>query len=642
MSTRLRMKRDRMTRICLWGVLSLIAILLYLCAHPIIWQSDERFLPGTTITLDASGDFLLVVDYDLFEESPKRFPAMAFSLAWLNTIQQEIGPVTLMDAQGFSDAALDKYRCIILTHSASSHDAWVPKLRNYLERGGPLVMEMPTGALRAIASADGKGGIRNVQNITYAAGLSDELQKNLSALDLSNRTQIIGSASPLDDSTTYLTIDGIPAVYAKKYSIGHVITLDFNYGMLLTSLQQGRPLDDFSIRDIHDSSAIETSDLALNADFPYDTPLADVLERFLLYGVLDHYMPVVGLWPFFDGQMGALLVTHQERGMGDDAAWMPEYEATFKATSTMFISAPPHLTQDGVATFKKNHTELGLAFDLTSASPAVQPQGPLSFSPVWRRLTLSEQTESLKQALGEGTILLSAHAQDGMWHTHYTWPFRAMTAAEFKADASYRAPYEKPGYAFMTGMPFMPIDTNGKLFNITEFPIAFPRIEHDSDTEHLQKLLEKSANADHACIGVTFEPDFFMRKPSFETFRAWKNIYRIASDNQHWVTGIMPYFRFTRARFNAELTSRLSTGKSQNKKNRSLRIDALAPESGMMVLVPGSMDDLKFSQARRVPRGREDAVLADTLTPIPVSVFGFERVLVPLSKGFNAIDVVYE
>ena len=231
------MKRDRITRLFLWGAISLIAVILFFCAHPIIWQSDERLSPGTTITLDASGDFLLVVDYDLFEESPKRFPEMEFSLAWLNTIQQEIGPVTLLDAQGFSDATLDKYRCVILTHSASSHDAWAPKLRNYLERGGTLVMEMPTGALRTIASADGKGGLRNVQNITYAAGLSDELQKNLSALDLSNRTQIIGSASPLEDSTTYLTIDGIPAVYEKKYATGHVITLDFNYGMLMTSLQ---------------------------------------------------------------------------------------------------------------------------------------------------------------------------------------------------------------------------------------------------------------------------------------------------------------------------------------------------------------------------------------------------------------------
>lgn len=643
MSTRARMRRDRRIRICLWGTVLLVGIVLYLCAHPIIWHSEDRLAAGTTITLEASADFLIVVDYDLFENTPRRFTDMEFSLAWLNTLQQEIGPVSLLDAQGFADASLDKYRCIILTHSASAHDAWVPKLKNYLERGGTLVLEMPSGALRTIASADGKGGMRNVQNVTYASGLPDEFQKMLSTLDLANRTQIIGSAAPLEDSTTYLMIDGIPAIYAKEYATGHVITLDFNYGMLLTSLQQGRPLDDFSLRNYHDSSAFETSDLAVTDNIPYDTPLADLLERFLLYGVLDHYLPVVGLWPYFDGQMGTLLVTHQEHGMGDNAAWMPAYESTFKATSTMFVATPPSLTQAGLETFRQFHTEIGLSFDLTSSLKAVEPIGPIAFSPVWRRLTLSEQTDALKKTLGDDHPLFSAQSHDGYWHKHYTHTFRMLAAADFKADASYRAPSDKPGYAFMTGMPFMPLDINGKLFNIMEFPMAFPKMENPAEAEYLQKLLEKSAASDHACIGIIFEPDFFIRKPSLDTFRIWKTIYRTASDNRHWVTGIMPYLRFTRARFNAELTSRVTSTRSPNKRGRVLRLESLAPESGMMVMVPATLNDSRFSQARRgIHRVREDALLADTLTPVPVSVFGMERMLVPLAKGFNAIDIVYE
>lgn len=640
MSVRARLKRDRLTRLWLWGSIVLFGILLYLCTNPVVWQSDERLSAGTTITLDASSDFLIVVDYDLFEDAPRRFSDMAFSLSWLNTLQQEIGPVTLMDSEQFTEAELDKYRCIILTHSASSHDAWVPKLRNYLERGGTLVMEMPAGALRAIASADGKGGLRNVQNITYATDLPDELQKALFSLDLSNRTQIIGSAAPLDDSTTYLTIDGIPAIYAKKYATGHVITVEFNYGMLLTSLQQGRPLDDFSLRDFHDSPAFETSDLAVTGDMPYDTPLADVIERFLLYGVLDRYFPVVGLWPFFDGQMGALLVTHQESGMGDRATWMPEYEATFKATSTMFITSPTKITNEGFQTFRQYHTEPGLSFDLNQDAQAIAPLGPISFSPVWRRLTLSEQTDDLKARLGENQHLLSSQAYNGHWDAHYTRPFRALAAADFKADASYRAPNDKSGYAFMTGLPFLPLDINGKIFNIMEFPIAFPHPNAQADAEQLQTFLEKSAATDHACIGITLEADLFIHKPNLDTFRVWKNIYRMASDHHHWVTGILPYFRFTRARFNAELTSRVTPS---NKKNRVLKIESLAPESGMTVMVPASLGEMKFVEARRgIHRVREDVQLSDSLTPVPVSVFGFERMLVPLSKGFNAIDIVYE
>ena len=63
----------------------------------------------------------------------------------------------------------------------------------------------------------------------------------------------------------------------------------------------------------------------------------------------------------------------------------------------------------------------------------------------------------------------------------------------------------------------------------------------------------------------------------------------------------------------------------------------------MTVMVPASLGEMKFVEARRgIHRVREDVQLSDSLTPVPVSVFGFERMLVPLSKGFNAIDIVYE
>lgn len=627
----------------MWGAIIAGIVITCLCFHPFTWQTEDRVMAGSPITLTAQSDFLIVVDYGNFEASPNAFDKMNFSLTWLNTLQQEIGPVSLMDADDFATTDLSSYRCIIITKSAATHDAWVPKLRSFLERGGTLVMEMPEGAMRTIASADGKGGLRAAQNITFTSGIAPELQTALAALDLSNRTEVIGSAGPLDDSTTYMTIDGVPVMYTKKYAMGHVVTVDFNYGMLITSLQQGRPLDNFSIRNQHDTTAIETSDLSVPDGMSLETPLADLIERFLFYGVIGQVMPVVGYWPYFDGTMGALLVSHHEQGIGDLAVWMPEYEATFKATSTMFVKAPVRLTEEGAAALRSYRTEVGLAYDLSSSAEASKPLGPMQFSPIWQRLNLSEQMASVLSVLGENAAITTSQSVNGLWSSHYTRQFRALAAADLKADASYRPPTGTAGYAFMTGMPFMPLDTNGKLFNLMEFPVTHAMVETDEDIETVQKFLVDSESNTHECLNITLEPNFFIEKPSIATFNAWKQLYVTAHEHNHWITSITYFIRFSRARYNAELQSREGTGTYNNKRTHVLRLETLAPETGMMLSVPATRGQKQFVEARRgVNRVRDDARLPETLTPKPVTVFGFERLLLPLSKGFNAIDIVYE
>ena len=638
------MIRDRRIRFFLWGSVCVISILAYFCFHPWIWRTDSHQTTGSSVILDTTSDFLLVVDYGAFESQPEQYAETSFSLAWLNTLQQEIGPVSLLDAPQFLDVDLSRYRFVILTRSASGHGTWLPKIRSFLERGGTVVMEMPKGELRALASADGHGGIRQAQNITYLAGLGSEYMEALAGLNLSNMTQIAGSAGPLDDSTTWMTIDGVPVVYSKSYALGTVITVDFNYGMLLTSLQQGRPLDDFRIRNVAGTSAIETMDLALRESTAL--PLADILERFLIYGVLNEHMPVVNFWPFFDGMDGALIVSHREEGIGDAALWMPQYEATFKATSTLFATCPLAFTEDGLDGLIQSHAELGLLFDIQAdeRSRAKEPVGVFRFSPVWRLLNVEEQAQGIKALLPEKTPLLSAQSRDGLWQAHYTYAFRMLASAGFRADASYRSSLESPGYGFATGFPFMPIDTNGLVFNILEFPVLFPEMTDASQAEVLEQYLTASEKAHHEVLSVGFEPGAYARDPKAEAFETWQSVYRLASEHRHWITSILNYFRFSRARFSSELKTRVvEMTNAHNKKMQVIRIETLAPEAGMYVTVPKKLGTWNYSDTRRgAQRVREDGVLSDSLQTRPVSLFGYERVLVPLTKGFNAIDVIYE
>ena len=644
MSRRSEMIRDRRIRFFLWGSICVIIVLAYFCFHPWIWRTDSHQTAGSSVILDTTSDFLLVVDYGAFASSPEQFAETSFSLAWLNTLQQEVGPVSLLDAPQFLDVDLSKYRCLILTRSVSRHSTWQPKVRSFLERGGTVVMEMPEGELRALASADGKGGIRQAQNITYLSGLAPEYMEALAGLNLSNMTQIAGSAGPLDESTTWMTIDGVPVVYSKSYALGTVVTVDFNYGMLLTSLQQGRPLDDFKIRNVTGTSSIETMDLAMRESV--ELPLADILERFLIYGVINESMPVVSFWPFFDGMDGALIVSHREEGLGDAAVWMPQYEATFKATSTLFATYPLAFSDDGLDKLLQIHAELGLLFDLQvdERSRAKDPVGMFKFSPVWRLLNVEEQALGMKAVLPEKTPLLSAQSRDGIWFSHYTHAFRTLSTAGFRADASYRSASDAPGYGFSTGFPFMPIDTNGLMFNILEFPVQFPDMKDAAQLEILTQYLTASEKAHHELISISLEPGAYARDPNAEMFETWQSVYRLASEHRHWITSILNYFRFSRARFSSELKTRVvEMTNNHNKKMQVIRIETLAPEAGMYVSVPKKLSNWNYSDTRRgVQRVREEGVLSDSLQTRPVSLFGYERVLVPLTKGFNAIDVIYE
>lgn len=643
MSRRSQQLKDRRIRVLLWGAICLALALIYFCMHPIKWKTESLRASGAPISLESISDYLIVVDYSAFKSSPNDYMDMSFSLAWLNTFQQEIGPVALMGSDEFQNADLRSYRTILLTASASSQDTWGPRIRSFLERGGNVVMEMPSAGLRSIASADGKGGIRTTQTMTFAQGMPAEYMEALSSLHLSNMTQLIGSAGPLEDAHTWMTIDGVPVIYSKNYALGRVITVDFNFGMLITSLQQGRPLDNFEIRNFRDSSRIETSDLGVAENLTL--PLADILERFFIYGVLNEGYPVVGLWPFFDAMDGALLVSHTENGSGDSALWMTQYEATFKAASTIFVTSPLTLTDSGLDIVDEVHAEIGLMFDIFSDefSRAREPIGPFKISPVWRQLNVNEQIDAVKARLDEHTPLITSQTRDGLWSSHYTQAFKMLSAAGFKADASYRSGEDNVGYAFSTGIPFMPVDTNGLMFNILEFPVIFPKMTTQESASQLESFLTASEQTHHEVLSLSFEPGEFAQNPVAETFQVWQSVYKMATQHKHWVTSFLNYFRFSRARYTAELRTRVSEMQINHKKVQVLRVELLAPEAGMNISVPKMIGERAFVEARRgLQRVRDDTVLSDATPAKPVSVSGFERILIPLSKGFNAIDVVYE
>ena len=544
------LNRDALIRLVFWGSVLLAAFLYYLQQDPIRLDSEEALASGYALVLEAKSDVALVIDYSSYPEEATRFDEIDFSLAWLNTLQQEIGPVALFDAQELQEVDLGGFRMVFLTRSAASNEALLPKLQSYVDRGGLLILELPSGSIREAFSADGLGGDRDPQKITNALGLENELMAALGELPLS--TRLIGSSGPLDGAETLLTIDGVPVIYCKTVGAGHALTFDFDYGMLLTAIQQGQPSDELRVRNRRGSEAVETADLpAEDRLIDLDIAAADLLERFVIYGAVGRYYPVVGFWPYFDSMDGAFLVSHDEHGMGDAAAWMAEYEAEFSGSSSYFIRAPGEMTQVGLETLHGLGVDVAVEWNRHFDEGGLyRPVGVLGVEPFERALSLDEQIESLLGIYDNLPALVTVRSFNNLWGRDWAKPFQTMHAAELRADASYAPPRGEIGYLFGTGMPFMPIDDTGLGFDLLEFPTLLVAEGTTEERERLVELLDRSQAGDHQTLSVSFDPDTFLYEPSTHFYKNWRDAYRLAAERNHWITSVRNLYRFSRARHN--------------------------------------------------------------------------------------------
>ncbi|MDX9724107.1 MAG: hypothetical protein RBU37_25390 [Myxococcota bacterium] len=634
---------DAFWRIVLWSTVLLGVGVAYFDANPILVDAEEELAPGSVLALDAVSDVLLIVDYGSMISNPERFEDVDFSLAWLNTLQQEVGPVAIADAEKVAQLDLSAYRLVVVTRSAASQDAWLPKLKGYVDRGGTLVLEMPQGSVRESFSADGLGERRSPQQITYMAGLLEDLQ--LALQQISPPTEIVGSSGPLDGAETLMTIDGVPVIYRKQLGAGWVISVDFDYGRLLTALQQGMPHEGFRVRSVRGDDQVESIDLAYaDALIESSVPLADVLERFLIYGVIDGSSPIIGFWPFFDGMDGALVMTHDERSMGDASIWMAAHEKPFKASSTYFVRVPASMTEDGLGALTNLGIDIGMEWNRGSESDgAYEGFGLFGVEPVQRAMSLSEQLAGLDGTAANLPSVISVRHRDFLWSRQWEEPFAAMTAAGFRADSSYAAPRGRLAYAFGTGLPFMPLSREGLAFPMLEFPVSLVANGSLTERDELSRALSDSQVRDHQLLSVAFSPAEFADAPSVQWYLNWRDSYRMAAEKNHWITSVRNFYRFSRGRHNSEIRANRSETVLSGRSVTLLRVETLALESGMSLCVPRRIGTRTFSEARRgLQRVQGDKTPADKLISRDIMVMGYERVLLPLTKGFNSIDIIFE
>lgn len=659
-------------RAVLWSVVAIIAALYYFQQSPWHVKSDEPIAKPLEIVREAKADVLLVLDYASIQASPAPFEQKDWSAAWINLLEQEIGPLTVATPRSLSHRVLEDSRVVVLTSSVTTglSDSLLAQLKEHAAKGNTLVIERPSGALRDAFSADGRANTRRGREITFAKDIPEPYLTQLRASPLS--TDYIGSTKALPDATTLLAIDGAPVVYAKPIGKGHVITIDFDLGEQLVAMQQGKPQGSFHVRSKDPTRAEpRTDDLVLDDQLKgANIPYADLLERFIAHSVIGRYASLPFFWTYPAGARGVVISVHEDDVLGDGGGWMLEYESEHKGNSTLLTATNSGLTAAGAATIHRMGGDIGLLWRMDNTPQGyVERLGLGGFMPLARPVSLSKQLDALKQPLPVNYVR-SACIAGHYWSEDWAWPFKLLAEQNIRIDTSYALP-RTSGYAFGTGLPFLAMTEEGLPLGIRELPIVVP--DQPTEGPALLSLLEQSQRGHHMAITVSTSPATFADYPHMEAFERWLATFDALKSTGHKMMSAYRFDDFLRGRRASSIRSRIVYGvkiptskglpqpdggdkPAERKELPSLnptspedaakgamllRITVESKQNGMWLSVPERIQDYTFVTARqRIDRIGAELVSAE-LTTDSLDLVGYPVRRLPLERGFNTIDVFY-
>lgn len=650
-------------RALLWVLVVIVATALYLDNSPFVLDNDFERAEGEAITRESGSDVLVVLDYEAIATSGPDFAERDFSVAWINLFEQEVGPVSIATPQSLSMKVLDASRVVVLTSSVADEvpATLLEKLRQHALDGNIIVVERPRGKLRETFSANGRAGVRDGQKLTFARGLADPFEGQLLQMPLS--TQYVGSTAPRSGATTHLSIDGAPAIYATPIGDGTAITVDFDFGEQMVALQQGRPDDDYQVAADPRAGVPRTKALMMDPALATNTvPYADLLERFMVFGVIGAYTPMPSFWPFPGGAQGALIAVHEDAELGDGGGWMLGYETDHQAVSTLLSTVDAGLSASGAAVIERMGGEIGLSWKKAGTPLEIDKRvGIGDFEPLAQPVSLADQLDQLREALPSNYVR-TARITDSWWDTEWSRPFELMAAENIRVDTSY-SPAPGAGYAFGTGFPFLVVDAAGQPLGIRELPIVYPT--GVTDGPKLAELIEQSSQGHHEAIPWSVSPTAFADYPDMERFERWLAVFDLAERHGHIITNVARFDRFLRSRRAGRIQSRVVSDAELPRKRRPppaegdeeadavtpsasgeeatlLRITVEAKRRGLSLTVPASLQGRQFRLAKKGVNRIAGELVSGDIETVGADLVGYKFRRIPLDPGFNTIDVYYQ
>jgi hypothetical protein len=643
------MSRQRISlhplRVIFWTLFLLALVAFWLDRDPIALDAGDPRLEGRFEPIEARGDIVVVVSNEPTEAENRAI--VPGSWAWVDAIRQEVGPVSVLAVQGLTDEALQPYRYVILTASATragDTESLVGLAEAFTARGGTMVVELPQGRLRTVFGADGNGGWRTPGAITAVGGVDAPFNSELRRMPL--MTRFIGSTRPLEGAETLLAMDGAPVIYSREVGTGEIVVLDFDAGQQLSALQQGVASSGGRVRPRVSGAPTRTADLVASpAMLGSSVPWADLLERFLVHVVMGRRAALFAFWPWPDGANGALMTTHQSASMQGRPLWMSIHERSLDARASTFLAAPPVPPPGPNAVDVPEFTGHGalLWYLNPDAASLHKSWGALGFDLVQQPMTLVAQLEQLETWLGEDADIQGIRTWDGRWTEDPVDPFRIMDAVELRYSVSYSpAPGGPQGYLFGTCQPYTPVDSTGLPFRVQEVPVCFADPSTEEDVERMTATLER-ASQEYWTVHLLTSADRFQHTPSMAGFDAWRDALAFAQSHDMWVGGSGELLSFWRRRAAAELRVAGREVSSRDADGTARVIDyvveADSSDRGLVIMIPVQSEGLSLS---RVTRGaRESQILGDEVTTREAMWLGRPVQLVAINPGFTTLGLRY-
>lgn len=479
------------------AVLAVLAGLRWVDLHPIRLPVEKPRVGGAPVLRTGDGAVALLLHPP--ERPPDGFSAGSWAYAWWNALEQEFGPVDVIDLEA-PPPALPPWEGAILAGTVD--EAWSSRLQDWVAAGGRLLVDGCGPTPEWLDAATGEPlAWTDVADPAAVAFLEE-----------------VAPAAPL--------------LLRSAHGRGAVTRLQVCAGRLLQSLQQGRPQEDFSVRERGGAAGLRTPvDLAVLPPELADLPVTDLLERRLL-DLAFGGRPLLGLWPVPDGRPGAYLPSHDEEGYGDPTLFQADHERAEDARSTFFI-IPGAMTPEALSSLCADGFDVGLHWDRGYPGPVRERLGIGRFRPFWRERTLEDQLEQLRGLLPAGCGIRGNRNHGLLWSADYAGVLERLAANGLSYDATYGPDGDRYGYVFGTALPFRPLDARGLPLPLLEIPFHFQDDER-FERDFLRRFLTGAAERYHGGVGLLAHPTTMGYRPSVDRFDAWMESYRLARELDLW------------------------------------------------------------------------------------------------------------
>lgn len=536
-----------------------VAVGLKLGSSPwVIGTSDPEVVGAAPPAAPGAGGTVLVAPTP---SEASTFSTLDMGYGWYNTLTQEVGPVRVTQLAGLPNVLADNPQLLVIAGSAAraTPDAYVQQVASWVRAGGVLLLEQPGGQWRSLTGHTVGAQTRPTRQITAADGSPLRGALRDAFLDCPVPTTIAGiDVDESDAKRVLMEVDGHPALVHVPAGSGHIYLLTIDLARAITTLQQGRPEEDFSVPGVEAEYVpdrftqpykLVASEKMLKTRVPY----ADLLERNIMEITAQH-RPQARMWYFPGKFQGVYVMSHDEESFGDRSLFITDWEAKHGHRTSNFI-IPGEMTTGAIRRMAAQGHDVQVHWNRGFWDvPVTRPVGLGPWKPIALELNLADQIAHIERQLGTSSVTIN-RLHGLTLDRHWSSTFRKLAAARIAADSSYGPTGDKQfGYLFGTGRPFYPMDTNGLLLPVAQIPFVLQDDENLNPAAQ-RRLVKGSETGLHQVVMPIYHSNTMANRPKVPVMETWRSIFRFAERHGHWVTTLQDFLLFDEARRTGHLSS---------------------------------------------------------------------------------------